>query len=189
MFFAPWKKKKKHGSVWEIIQWKWNWTTGSYYIFKMRETRAWDERGQIKLILQSKCEVSEHSRFFSLISDTEFFKNMLNDAEIYTFSLHLLEKCRKWHILMTSYLNVRRTFCPVLKSESFTPTCWPDISNVTQCPNPEIAIYLEECLFMDEFISLVKKWGKCKGQTKKVISLWWLSYIWDQFLIQLTGQK
>ena len=46
---------------------------------------------------------------------------------------------------MTSYLNVQRTFCPVLKSESFTPTCWPDISNVTQCPNPEIAIYLEEC--------------------------------------------
>ena len=29
-----------------------------------------------------------------------------------------------------------------------------------------------------------KEMGKCKGQTKKVISLWW-----DQFLIQLTGQK
>ena len=27
--------------------------------------------------------------------------------------------------------------------ENFTPTCYPDISNVTQCPNPEIAIYLE----------------------------------------------
>ena len=28
-----------------------------------------------------KREVSEHSRFFSLISDTEFLTNMLNDAE------------------------------------------------------------------------------------------------------------
>ena len=28
-----------------------------------------------------KREVSEQSRFFSLISDTEFFTNMLNDAE------------------------------------------------------------------------------------------------------------
>ena len=70
---------------------------------------------------------------------------------------------------MTSYLNVRRTFCPVLKSESFTPTCWPDISNVTQCPNPEIAIYLEECLFMDELISLVKKWGNVKVKRKKLL--------------------
>ena len=46
---------------------------------------------------------------------------------------------------MTSYLNVRRTFCAVLKSGNFTPTCQSDISNVTQCPHPEIAIYLEEC--------------------------------------------
>ena len=35
------------------------------------------DRGQIKLILLMKREVSEHSRFFSLISDTEFLRTCL----------------------------------------------------------------------------------------------------------------
>ena len=55
--------------------------------------------------------------------------------------------------------------------------------------DPGIAINLEEWLFMEKLISLIKKREKFKGQTKKLISLWWLSYIWDQLLIQLTGQK
>ena len=36
------------------------------------------------------------------------------------------------------------------------------------------------------FGSINKKWGRFKGQRRKVINLWWLTYIWDR---QLAGQK
>ena len=52
--------------------------------------------------------------------------------------------------------------------------------------DPEVAIYLEQCLFMDDLIPLIKKWGRFKGQRRKVIYLCWLTYIWDR---QLAGQK
>ena len=49
--------------------------------------------------------------------------------------------------------------------------------------DPEVAIYLERCLLMDELIPLIKKkGGKCKGQRRKVINLWLRSYIWYQLL-------
>ena len=37
--------------------------------------------------------------------------------------------------------------------------------------DPEVPIYLEQCLFMDKLITLIKKWGKFKGQRRKVINL------------------
>ena len=94
-----------------------------------------------------------------------------------TLFLHIYwKKCGN----MRSYLNVRKEWKIYPNLLAWYLQCYLD---------PGIAINLEEWLFMEKFISLIKKREKFKGQTKKLISLWWLSYIWDQLLIQLTGQK
>ena len=35
--------------------------------------------------------------------------------------------------------------------------------------DPEVAIYLEQYLFMDELIALIKKWGNLKGKKGKLL--------------------
>ena len=99
------------------------------------------------------------------------------------FSSHFLEKVWEYEKLSQRSKNVLRR----LKEWKIYPNL---LAWYLQCYlDPGIAIYLEEWLFMEKLISLIKKREKFKGQTKKLISLWWLSYIWDQLLIQLTGQK
>ena len=53
--------------------------------------------------------------------------------------------------------------------------------------DPEVPIYLEQCLFMDKLIPLIKNGEnlKVKGEKLSIYD----GYIWDQFLTQLTGQK
>ena len=47
----------------------------------------------------------------------------------------------------------------------------------------------EQCLFVDELIPFMKKRGKFKGRRRKVINIWWRSYIWGQLLNQFIGQN
>ena len=53
--------------------------------------------------------------------------------------------------------------------------------------DPEVPIYLEQCLFMDKLIPLIKNGEnlKVKGEKLSIYD----GCIWDQFLTQLTVQK
>ena len=122
-----------------------------------------------------------------MTSTRDFRKDFLTSLDINEkkppFSSHLLEKVWEYEKLSQRSKNVLRR----LKEWKIYPNL---LAWYLQCYlDPGIAIYLEEWLFMEKLISLIKKREKFKGQTKKLISLWWLSYIWDQLLIQLTGQK
>ena len=56
--------------------------------------------------------------------------------------------------------------------------------------DPEVAIYLEQYLFMDELITLIKKWGNLKVKKGKLLIYDELAiFDWDQLLNQLTGRK
>ena len=92
--------EKSFSLLWEIISVNWfpvdfsrwmtdDWAIGSYYIFKMRETRAWDLKGvrewETKLIYNKlKHEVSDHSRLSSLVSDNA--KTSYNLVECFLIS-------------------------------------------------------------------------------------------------------
>ena len=57
------------------------------------------------------------------------------------------------------------------------------VTEYIQCYlDPEVTIYCEQRLFIDEQISQTEKWGKWNGQGKKIINPQWPGYVWDLVL-------
>ena len=126
------------------------------------------------------CPLTWH--YSSPVVKISFFIN----KKVYLFHKIYGKKRGKWQILITGYVNVRRSFCTALNSKIFTQlVCLisPMLTRSRSC-------HLFEIIFVYGWIDPInKKWGKFKGQRRKVINLWWLSYVWDQLLNQLTNQK